>query len=53
MIDKHIKIYDEIISKQKDSEMRLFIDSQKEIRSELKKYSLKNILTAEGVLNFV
>lgn len=46
MIDKHINIYDEIISKQKDSEMRLFIDSQKEIRSELKKYSLKNILTA-------
>jgi len=46
MPDKNIKSFEEMISKRMDSAKKSFFESQKQLKSELKKYRLDNILTS-------
>lgn len=46
MADKDKKTFEEMISKRKDSAHKSFIECQKQIKSELKKYRIDNILTS-------
>jgi hypothetical protein len=46
MPDKDIKSFEEMISKRMDSAKKSFFGFQKQLKSELKKYRLNNMLTS-------